>query len=117
MPRSLFAAAWLLFCIYVADLDREWRLCEVCGRVFSFARSYRRICSKVCQRARHRSEEALVQTPTFRPSRRVVGSTLLMTTLPSVVRAPRELALLPEPFLLSDAPGTHNCMIIIYILW
>jgi hypothetical protein len=67
MPINLLAAAWLQFCIYVADLDREWRLCKVCGRPFSFARSHRRTCSKACQRARHRSEEALVQTLAYQP--------------------------------------------------
>jgi hypothetical protein len=34
MPANLLGAAWLQFYIYVADFDKEWRLCAACGRPF-----------------------------------------------------------------------------------
>jgi hypothetical protein len=44
MPRNLLGAAWLQFCIYMADFDREWRLCVACGRPFEVTRSDRTTC-------------------------------------------------------------------------
>jgi hypothetical protein len=54
MPANLLGVAWLQFCLYVADLDREWRLCVMCGRPFELTRSDRMTCSGACQKERRR---------------------------------------------------------------
>ena len=60
MPASLLGAAWLQFCIYVADFDKGWRLCVACGRPFEVPRRDLTTCpdDKACQKKRQRLEQA-----------------------------------------------------------
>jgi hypothetical protein len=57
MPRSLLGAAWLQILLYVADFNREWRLCVACGRPFKVTRNDQTTCpgSAACQKKRQRS--------------------------------------------------------------
>lgn len=58
MPRNLLSAAWLQFCVYVADFDRDWRLCVACGRPFEVSRADRTTCRRPgCQKKRQRLEK------------------------------------------------------------
>jgi hypothetical protein len=61
MPANLLGAAWLQFCLYVADFDRRWRLCVACGRPFEVTRSDLTTCpgSDACQKMRQRIEKRL----------------------------------------------------------
>ena len=53
------SAAWIQFCLYVADFDRERRPCVACGRPFKVTRRDLRTCldSKACQKKGQRLEK------------------------------------------------------------
>ncbi len=58
MPADLLSAAWLQFCLYFADFNRNWRLCEACHRPFRLQRSDQVTCPKIesCRKARQRRQ-------------------------------------------------------------
>ena len=63
MPRNLLSAVWLQLLVYLADFDREWRLCVACGRPFEVSRSDRTTCRRPgCQKKRQR---LIAATPKF----------------------------------------------------
>ena len=56
MPAGLLGAAWLQFCIHVANFDKEWRLSVACGRPFEVPRRDLTTCpnDKARQKKRQR---------------------------------------------------------------